>query len=710
MAKNFKVSAVFDAIDKLSAPMRKMSREMNAFTASTAKATSALHSVGPAVSRLSSTSNHIRSLGSHFSDLSSRVSHVGSEISSLTTKLVVFGGIGVAGFYKTMVQPAADAETQLLSFEAVLKDTTLAKQKFNDIKLLAEKTPYEFADMKKMWAFTEQAGFDSSNESLLGLVDITSKAGLTGDRATESIRQLMQAFSKGKLLGSESRILQENFIDIQGAIMSITGKTKKEVLDMQEDGEIGLDLLMKAVQFLKDDAKGAGEKFGKSWTGITSTMKDRWLTAVTGIMDAGPFQFLKDKVNEVSGHINALFSTTKGKAQLKVWGENITNAFKSIESGINTVFNAVNDFNNWIGESKGTDMHGNKLKGWANTFKLVGGIVAAVLLGPLIRSIVLTSLSLAKLGVFLIATTVKLGVMATSAVSAAIANGTVATSFKKVAMGALFAGRAMLGFTAALLVNPIFLAVTALAALAGAFIYTDEIRAWLGTMPNTFKDKWNSVIDFLNTNPFEPVINRADMGPMSQGIREDWDKLSAWFGSLNLMEQGAKIITSLWDGMKSKWNELTSWARGGWDSLKQMFTGQTGSGSGTVEKPSSSVGAAIKGATTPTDNVIGQGRFTKSPIQSNIDKASLPKADVLPFPNRQGASSQVAAALPPNRQGGGNILSTPPVKVDSKTKIDVEINDNRAPFVKSKTTDSSGSKTQVNNGQSRRASMGGPAG
>lgn len=129
---------------------------------------------------------------------------------------------------------------------------------------------------------TKNAGV--SNERLFGVLETLNKmlavSGASAIEAEQSIRQLSQAFSKGKLDGDEFRSVSEAMPSILTALQKSLGKTRGELRDMSEAGQLTTSVLIKAFE----DVKGSADKdfansivtIGQSW----QVLKDSFLKAI----------------------------------------------------------------------------------------------------------------------------------------------------------------------------------------------------------------------------------------------------------------------------------------------------------------------------------------------------------------------------------------------------------------------------------------------
>lgn len=123
-----------------------------------------------------------------------------------------------------------------------------------------------------------------SQKRLMGVMSTLNKmlavSGASAIEASQSIRQLSQAFSKGKLDGDEFRSVSEAMPSILTALETSLGKTRGELRAMSEQGLITGEVLLDAFEAVKtsvdQDFANSIVTLGQAWT----VLKDEVLKAV----------------------------------------------------------------------------------------------------------------------------------------------------------------------------------------------------------------------------------------------------------------------------------------------------------------------------------------------------------------------------------------------------------------------------------------------
>jgi TP901 family phage tail tape measure protein len=146
----------------------------------------------------------------------------------------------------------------------------------------------------------------------------------------------------------------------------------------------------------------------------------------------------------------------------------------------------------------------------------------------------------------------------------------------------------------------------------------------------------------------EPIAE--GFAQITEWIKTKWAELTAWFSGIDVsgfFAAGSKIITSLWEGMKSIAQQLLGWAGGLVGKLKSLFsfsvspsvggapTGSTGGGAPVLQKQSA------VGGLTPAPGLARQANMT---FNNNF---TISGSD-----NPESVARRIVAALDRQRQAG----------------------------------------------------------
>ena len=139
-----------------------------------------------------------------------------------------------------------------------------------------------------LYLSTETLGV--SQEQLIGVTKTINNLFLeSGKGAAESagaIRQLGQALQSGTLRGDEFNSVAEGAPGILKAIELQTGRTRAQLREMAEDGQITAELIVKSLESYSDEAQKAADITQTTLDQALTTSKNTF-TALVGAIDSG---------------------------------------------------------------------------------------------------------------------------------------------------------------------------------------------------------------------------------------------------------------------------------------------------------------------------------------------------------------------------------------------------------------------------------------
>lgn len=186
------------------------------------------------------------------------------------------------------------------------------------------------------------------------------------------------------------------------------------------------------------------------------------------------------------------------------------------------------------------------------------GVVAAIMAGPLLISIVTATMSLLRFGGAVVVAALRLSLRLVVAVVQCTA---ALIGFAFQAIPVAIAGIKALGL--ALLTTPIGLIITGIVAL-GAAVYLiyknwDSVADW-------FSNLWDDVTAFFDQGISTVIASLMEFSPAGLLLKAI-DALLETFGLNPLTEIGSNWIGGLWDGAKAKFEGFTNWLKSSADAV-----------------------------------------------------------------------------------------------------------------------------------------------
>ena len=178
-------------------------------------------------------------------------------------------------------------EQQTIVFEQLTGSASRAKQMIAEMYDFAARTPFEFPDL------TQAAVGLLATKKILA-ADILPTIKKLGDAAAGSSKgfaampritlAVSQMLTKGKIQAEEMNQLAEAGVPAWDTLAKAMKKSTTEVMELGRKGKLGTKEVMMLIDGLGKKYEGLMEKQSKTWTGLTSTIKDQMgMAAATAI-------------------------------------------------------------------------------------------------------------------------------------------------------------------------------------------------------------------------------------------------------------------------------------------------------------------------------------------------------------------------------------------------------------------------------------------
>lgn len=202
-------------------------------------------------------------------------------------------------------------ESVSIGFTSVIGNAGKAQKFLKDLESFAKSTPFQFLDLAPI--AQRLVGAQVQLEKVIPLMrdlgNITAATGKVSAERLEGIGvALTQIISKGKVSAEEMEQLAERGIPAWQILADSIGKTVGQTRKLAEDGKIGADAIVSALQKISRERYGdAMEKQSKLASSSFSKIKEAVLTAA-----ATAFDPLYKKVSEIAYRMNREIQAQKG--------------------------------------------------------------------------------------------------------------------------------------------------------------------------------------------------------------------------------------------------------------------------------------------------------------------------------------------------------------------------------------------------------------
>lgn len=214
---------------------------------------------------------------------SSGLRGLGNQVFFAQRAFAALGGVIAVGTYLKMSDTFQNMDNRIRLVTKGSKQFAIVQARLQKV---ARETRQSLSATTETYVRLRKATLSSglSQERLFGVMKTLNQmlavSGASAIETEQSMRQLSQAFSKGKLDGDEFRSIGENMPDILTALQKSLGVTEGELRNMSEAGKLTTAVMVEAFE---GNRASAAANFGKSITTIGQAwqvLKDNVLKAV----------------------------------------------------------------------------------------------------------------------------------------------------------------------------------------------------------------------------------------------------------------------------------------------------------------------------------------------------------------------------------------------------------------------------------------------
>lgn len=481
-------------------------------------------------------------------------------------RFALIGGLvaGLGGWFvkDQLVGTAAQFERFSAVLESVEGSAYGARHALNWVSKFAMDTPLEVSGVMSAFVRLRSFGLNPYDGTLQAIADANARLGGTQESLMGISLAMGQAWTRTKLQGQDILQMVERGVPVWDLLSKATGKSIPVLQKMSEQGLLGRDVMRLMITEMGKWAGGASARQMTTWNGMISNLGDNWTQFKMLVMDAGAFEFMKGKLSEILKNVNAMAESGKMKEYAEVISSHLVKALKTAWDVLQWIYKAG------MAVYKVLGMIAWAVGGWGNLIK----VVAALMMSRMVIALAKTSWGFVKLAFHILGATVETYRFIASGKLLALLQGKWAVFGKfmswqlfriqyylVIAGGAMksfaltaatrlvsalsVASKAVWGFTTALLANPVTWVVIGIAALAGAVYLIiknwEKVKSFFASLGAWFAGHWQKLLKiFLHLNPFTAIL----VG-MNAFLKE--------FPGMNLFQAGAKIISTLVNGIKS---------------------------------------------------------------------------------------------------------------------------------------------------------------
>ena len=377
-----KIDIIVSAIDRVTAPLRRINTAVHGFTAPIARVNGGL----VALHRESGLSRIAQSSG----NVVSAMSNVKKEAGALAAKLTVLGG-SAAWLIKTqLIDTASEFERYRTILETVEGSSEKAQQSLDWVSDFAARTPFELGEVTDAFVKLRAYGLDPTNGLLRTLGDTGAAMGMPITMAVEAITAAVtgeyeQLKKFGVKASTKGNKVSFDYTDKDG---------KQQAKTVDNRNRAMIQSTLEAIW--NEKYSGAMEKQSKTWLGMVSNMADQWTRFKNMIMKAGVFDWLKGNLEKVLAMVDRMAEDgSLAKLANDIGGKLKTGLVAAWQAGVELVraVRAIASAISWLA---------NLVGGWQNLMVVVGVFMA----GKLVFAILAAAAAFKTLGIAIAVTPV----------------------------------------------------------------------------------------------------------------------------------------------------------------------------------------------------------------------------------------------------------------------------------------------------------------
>lgn len=207
---NLRLKLVLEAIDKLSAPIKKMSERYKA---------------------------SIKSMQDVTQKLSERLNKVGDSMKGVGGKMSMFVSTPILGIGALSLRTAAQVDELTFSLSGMAGGMGNARNLMRELEVLADRSGKSMESMTAAAGTLMAAGYKGGNltEQMRRITEISTGSKIELEQLAEVINKVR---SEGKLEKGEIELMQKSSIPIIETLAEVLGKSRGQIIKLAEEGKI----------------------------------------------------------------------------------------------------------------------------------------------------------------------------------------------------------------------------------------------------------------------------------------------------------------------------------------------------------------------------------------------------------------------------------------------------------------------------------------
>ena len=377
---DLKTSIIIRAVDKITAPVRRITAATGRLTDTVRRATRPARELTGRQRELrravvAATGQIVKqtlSLGGLARAAAVATGRFTRQHFTLNRLLWTLGGLasGVYAFKRTFVDTAASFERYRTILESVEGSSEKARASMDWISDFAVKTPFELEQVNEAFVRLRTYGMDPTKGLLRDLGDASSAMGKPLMQAVEAIADAVTGENERlKEFGIKARAVEGGKFRYE---YTVDGETR--FAEALADDRAQIQQVLRGI-FADRGFTGSMEKQSKIWEGMVSNLLDQWTRFQQMVMQSGAFDYLKGRLRALLDTIDRMAADGSLQRIAELVSEKLVSAFQAAERAVKALWPWV------VRIGKALAWAADAVGGWDRLAVAVAGVYAAVKLG-----------------------------------------------------------------------------------------------------------------------------------------------------------------------------------------------------------------------------------------------------------------------------------------------------------------------------------------
>jgi len=304
------------------------------------------------VRAIAETTRHLESLRSGLGETSQQARQMqadfgalGQAISASLLKVtaLVAAVAGSAYLFKSLAENAISTASGFERMRVALDTLTKGRGReiFEELNAWALKMPVSTEKAIEAFTMMRAMGLKPTIEDMTVLIDTTSALGGRTETLEGIARALGQIYTKGRLSAEELMQLAEHGVPAYEILQEKLGLTADQLKDVADTAIGGREAVRALLEGMAERFGGQASKIQDTWSGLTESLVSYWKEFVRQVMDAGPFEFLRQRLKDVVTFLNEAFQSGRFQAWAQDVAKAILSTFEALVRAIESVSTAA---------------------------------------------------------------------------------------------------------------------------------------------------------------------------------------------------------------------------------------------------------------------------------------------------------------------------------------------------------------------------------